>query len=106
MNTAKDSRDNMLSPPLKKEIDWFSTIVPLTGVIILCSFFMIFPEQSACRHQAESKIYQLAVDKRLRRTGRVADYYHVFGIGSEGLIRPHRRYSDQKKRLFKKTLIL
>ena len=66
----------------------------------------IFPEQSACRHQAESKIYQLAVDKRLRRTGRVADYYHVFGIGSERLIRKHRRYSNQKKRPFKKALIL
>jgi len=66
----------------------------------------IFPEQSTCRHQAESKIYQLAVDKRLRRTGRVADYYHVFGIGSERLIRKHRRYSNQKKRPFKKALIL
>ena len=47
MNTAKGSRDNMLSQPLKNKIDWFSTIVPLTGVIILCAFFMVFPEQSA-----------------------------------------------------------
>ena len=47
MNTAKGSRDNMLSQPLKNKIDWFSTIVPLTGVTILCAFFMVFPEQSA-----------------------------------------------------------
>ena len=46
----------------------------------------IFPEQSACRHQAESQIYQLAIDKRLHRTGCVADYYHVFRISSEELI--------------------
>ena len=66
----------------------------------------IFPEQSAYRHQAESQIYQLAIDKRLRRTGCVADYYHFFGISSERLIRKHIKYSNQKKRPFKKALIL
>jgi len=30
----------------KSRIDWISTIVPLAGILILCSFFMIVPEQS------------------------------------------------------------
>lgn len=29
-----------------KKIDWFSTIVPLVGVAVLCVIFMVFPEQS------------------------------------------------------------
>lgn len=29
-----------------KKIDWFSTIVPLTGIVFLCGLFMIYPEQS------------------------------------------------------------
>lgn len=32
---------------LTNQIDWFSTFVPLTGLIIFCAFFMIFPGQSA-----------------------------------------------------------
>lgn len=31
---------------LRKQIDWFSTIVPLIGVAALCAVFMIFPSQS------------------------------------------------------------
>ena len=29
-----------------KKIDWFSTIVPLVGVAVLCVIFMVLPEQS------------------------------------------------------------
>ena len=32
---------------LGKQIDWFSTIVPLVGVVVLCAVFMIMPGQSA-----------------------------------------------------------
>ena len=71
---------------------------------VLLAMPFIYPLVSLAR--AESKIYQLAVDKRLRRTGCVADYYHVFGISSERLIRKHIKYSNQKKRPFKKALIL
>lgn len=32
---------------LGEQIDWFSTIVPLAGVVLLCVVFMAMPEQSA-----------------------------------------------------------
>lgn len=32
---------------LREQIDWFSTIVPLIGVVILCAIFMALPGQSA-----------------------------------------------------------
>ena len=32
---------------LGEQIDWFSTIVPLAGVVALCAVFMAMPEQSA-----------------------------------------------------------
>lgn len=32
---------------LIKKIDWFSTVIPLVGVVILCIVFMAFPGQSA-----------------------------------------------------------
>ena len=31
---------------MKEKIDWFATIAPLAGIILICSIFMIFPEQS------------------------------------------------------------
>ena len=74
----------------------FAQKVNMFLVLFLCHWSLI----------GLSKIYQLAVDRRLRRTGCVADYYHVFGISSERLIRKHIKYSNQKKRPFKKALIL
>ena len=71
MNTAKGSRDNMLSQPLKNKIDWFSTIVPLTGVTILCAFFMVFPEQSALILQ---QIREFLGDE-------CGIYYSILGLG-------------------------
>ena len=37
---------------LGKQIDWFSTIVPLVGVVAVCAVFMIMPERSALLLQA------------------------------------------------------
>ena len=37
---------------LGEQIDWFSTIVPLAGVMALCAVFMAMPEQSAVILQA------------------------------------------------------
>lgn len=31
---------------LKGKIDWFSTVIPFAGVILLCAVFMLLPEQS------------------------------------------------------------
>lgn len=44
MNMIKNDSQNPTT--LKEKIDWFSTIVPLAGVLVLCAFFMVFPEQS------------------------------------------------------------
>ena len=32
---------------LREQIDWFSTIVPLIGVVALCIIFMIMPGESS-----------------------------------------------------------
>ena len=31
---------------LKKELDWFSMLVPLAIVLAICALFVIFPEES------------------------------------------------------------
>lgn len=32
---------------MRKQIDWFATVVPLVGIVLVCSLFMAFPEQSS-----------------------------------------------------------
>lgn len=32
---------------MRKKIDWFATVVPLVGIVLVCNLFMAFPEQSS-----------------------------------------------------------
>ena len=54
-----------------KKIDWFSTIVPLTGIVFLCGLFMIYPEQSV--------LFLQTVRGFLGNEGGI--YYALLGLG-------------------------
>ena len=56
---------------LKGKIDWFSTVVPFIGVVLLCALFMLLPEQ------AERFLQQ--VRGILGNEGGI--YYALLGIG-------------------------
>ena len=56
---------------MRKEIDWCATIVPLTGIVMVCSLFMAFPEQSA--------VFLHTVREFLGNEGGI--YYATLGLG-------------------------
>lgn len=56
---------------MKKKIDWFITIVPLTIVIILCILFFLYPEQS---NNVLSQIRYFFGDT-------MGSYYLIIGLG-------------------------
>lgn len=47
MKKSSENKGNEIKETLVKQIDWFSTLVPLIGVVALCVVFMLVPGQSA-----------------------------------------------------------
>lgn len=56
---------------MREKIDWFATVIPLAGIVIVCSLFMKFPEQSA--------VFLHTVRGFLGNEGSI--YYAALGIG-------------------------
>ena len=47
-DTAMKQNENISTDtPLKKRLDWVTTIIPFVTILALCSLFMLFPDASS-----------------------------------------------------------